>query len=121
WVLARGDDVIPIPGTTRIDRLEENIGALDLELSAAELAALDAVAEAVSGPRYADMSWSTDRSCDRCQSKHWSLTAAAAIAGRCGSRRSPPPGWKCPNATARSAARPGTCTSSSGQSISSSS
>ncbi|HZT01672.1 MAG TPA: aldo/keto reductase [Steroidobacteraceae bacterium] len=57
WVLARGEDVIPIPGTTRVDRLEENVGALDLELSAADLAALDAVAEAVKGPRYADMSW----------------------------------------------------------------
>lgn len=57
WVLGRGDDVIPIPGTTRVDRLEENIAALDLELSAAELSALDSVAAAVTGPRYADMSW----------------------------------------------------------------
>ena len=57
WVLARGEDVIPIPGTTRIERLEENVGALDLELSDAELSALDAVITAVKGARYADMSW----------------------------------------------------------------
>ena len=57
WVLARGEDVIPIPGTTRIERLEENVGALDLELYDAELSALDAVITAVKGARYADMSW----------------------------------------------------------------
>src|SRR6185437_7098693 len=56
-VLARGEDVIPIPGTTRIERLEENVGALDLELYDAELSALDAVITAVKGARYADMSW----------------------------------------------------------------
>lgn len=57
WVLARGEDVIPIPGTTRIERLEENVGALDLALSKAELSALDAVTEAFKGARYTDMSW----------------------------------------------------------------
>lgn len=57
WVLARGEDVIPIPGTTRIERLEENVGAAAVELSSAELSALDAVAGSFSGPRYADMSW----------------------------------------------------------------
>ena len=57
WVLSRGESVIPIPGTTRIERLEENVAALDLELSSAELATLDSVAESVTGARYADMSW----------------------------------------------------------------
>ena len=57
WVLAHGESVIPIPGTTRIERLEENIAALDLELTAAELASLDSLAHAVAGARYADMSW----------------------------------------------------------------
>lgn len=57
WVLSRGEQVIPIPGTTRIARLEENAAALDLELAPAELAALDAMAESVAGARYADMTW----------------------------------------------------------------
>ena len=42
WVLAQGDDVVPIPGTKRIKYLEENIGALDVRLDASELAELDA-------------------------------------------------------------------------------
>lgn len=58
WVLAQGDDVVPIPGTKRIKYLEENIGALSLTLDAAELGALeDAVPRgAVAGDRYGDMS-----------------------------------------------------------------
>jgi aryl-alcohol dehydrogenase-like predicted oxidoreductase len=51
WTLARGDHVIPIPGTKRIAYLEENAGGADLELSAEDLAALDTVPEAV-GTRY---------------------------------------------------------------------
>ena len=42
WVLAQGDDVVPIPGTKRIRYLEDNIGALDVHLDASELAELDA-------------------------------------------------------------------------------
>ncbi len=58
WVLAQGDDVVPIPGTKRIGYLEENVGAASVELTAAEVAALtDAVPrEAVVGDRYGDMS-----------------------------------------------------------------
>jgi aryl-alcohol dehydrogenase-like predicted oxidoreductase len=54
WVLTRGKHVVPIPGTKRRERLEENLGALQVELSAAELAAIDAIfpTEAVAGPRY---------------------------------------------------------------------
>jgi aryl-alcohol dehydrogenase-like predicted oxidoreductase len=33
WVLAQGDDVVPIPGTKRVERLEENVGALDVKLT----------------------------------------------------------------------------------------
>src|SRR5216683_6531537 len=44
WLLARGPDVIPIPGTKRIERVEENLGALDVKLTPEEIAA---VAEAV--------------------------------------------------------------------------
>ena len=42
WVLAQGDDVVPIPGTKRVAYLEQNVAAADVELSADELAALDA-------------------------------------------------------------------------------
>ncbi|MDQ1607344.1 MAG: hypothetical protein QOE16_76 [Microbacteriaceae bacterium] len=54
WLLAQGDDLAPIPGTKRISYLEENVAADALELSAAQLAALDSVAAPV-GDRYADM------------------------------------------------------------------
>lgn len=58
WVLAQGDDVVPIPGTKRIAYLEENVGAADIELTADDLAALDAAVprDAVVGDRYGDMS-----------------------------------------------------------------
>ena len=58
WVLAQGEDVVPIPGTKRQTYLRENIAALDIVLSADDLAALDAVAPvgAAAGDRYADMS-----------------------------------------------------------------
>ena len=55
WVLAQGEDVLAIPGTKQRSRLDENLGALDVTLSKAELAAIDAVfpPEAVAGARYA--------------------------------------------------------------------
>jgi aryl-alcohol dehydrogenase-like predicted oxidoreductase len=54
WLLGRGEDVVPIPGTKRRSYLEENVAALDIELSADEVARLDAALapEAISGPRY---------------------------------------------------------------------
>ena len=58
WVLARGDDVVPIPGTKRVKYLEQNAAAADVVLTPAELSELDAVfaVSAVSGDRYPDMS-----------------------------------------------------------------
>ena len=58
WVLAQGDDVVPIPGTRRATHLRSNVGALDIELTEDDLAALDDVAPvgAASGDRYPDMS-----------------------------------------------------------------
>jgi aryl-alcohol dehydrogenase-like predicted oxidoreductase len=53
WLLAKGNDVVPIPGTKRRRYLEENIGAITLTLSAAELAELDALGTAA-GPRYTE-------------------------------------------------------------------
>ena len=43
WLLAQGDDIAPIPGTKRISRLEENVGADAVQLTAAQLARLDAL------------------------------------------------------------------------------
>ena len=56
WVMAKGEDVVPIPGTKSPRRLEENAAAADIELSAEEIAELDdAVSpEAVRGDRYPD-------------------------------------------------------------------
>jgi aryl-alcohol dehydrogenase-like predicted oxidoreductase len=55
WLLAQGDDIVPIPGTKRVARLEENVAAASLTLSEAQLARLNAV-RAPAGDRYADMS-----------------------------------------------------------------
>ena len=52
-MLSRGDDVVAIPGTKRVERLEENLGALELELTADDLAELDGLADSVAGTRYA--------------------------------------------------------------------
>ncbi len=53
WVLSRGDDVVPIPGTKRVRYLEENVGALDLRLTDEQLAVLDGLHEQTAGERYA--------------------------------------------------------------------
>ncbi|MGH9060844.1 MAG: aldo/keto reductase, partial [Acidimicrobiales bacterium] len=55
WVLAQGDDIVPIPGTKRIAYLEENLGAVDIHLDADDLAWIDDQVTAPSGERYADM------------------------------------------------------------------
>lgn len=56
WVLSRGGDVVPIPGTKRVRYLEENAGALEVRLSEQDLAALDAAFPpgAAAGTRYAE-------------------------------------------------------------------
>lgn len=55
WVLTRGEQVVPIPGTRRIANLDDNLGALDVTLSAEDLADIDAVFPlgAAAGTRYA--------------------------------------------------------------------
>jgi aryl-alcohol dehydrogenase-like predicted oxidoreductase len=57
WVLAQWQYIVPIPGTRRIRNLDENIGALDVRLSATELQAIDAVfpRHAIAGARYAEV------------------------------------------------------------------
>ena len=55
WVLAQGDDIVPIPGTKRVQYLEENLGALQVSLSSNDLAQLDEIApkgHAAAGLRY---------------------------------------------------------------------
>jgi aryl-alcohol dehydrogenase-like predicted oxidoreductase len=55
WVLAQGEDIVPIPGTKRVKYLEENLGALEVSLLKAELAQLDEIAPkgtAAAGNRY---------------------------------------------------------------------
>ena len=54
WVMARGEDIVPIPGTKHVKYLEENVGALKLELSPADLKKLDDIAPkgVAAGARY---------------------------------------------------------------------
>jgi len=52
WVLAQGEDVVPIPGTRRRQRLDENLDALDLVLGPGDLAELEPLAARVAGDRY---------------------------------------------------------------------
>jgi aryl-alcohol dehydrogenase-like predicted oxidoreductase len=58
WLLSQGDDIAPIPGTKRRARLEENLGAASIELTADERREIDAAFpfDVASGDRYADMS-----------------------------------------------------------------
>ena len=54
WVLAQKPWIVPIPGTTKIERLKENLGAAEVQLSAPELASInEALAQiAIAGERY---------------------------------------------------------------------
>jgi aryl-alcohol dehydrogenase-like predicted oxidoreductase len=64
WVLAQGDDLVPIPGTKRRKYLEENLGALDVTLSADDLRRIDEIAPrgVAAGPRYPEAMMATIRS-----------------------------------------------------------
>ncbi len=57
WLLAQGDDIVPIPGTKRRVTMEDSVGAADVTLTADDLAAIDAAAPrgGTSGPRYGEM------------------------------------------------------------------
>jgi aryl-alcohol dehydrogenase-like predicted oxidoreductase len=58
WVLAQGEDIVPIPGTKRRDRLEENVATLDVDLTAEDLDRIESAFPkgATAGARYPDMS-----------------------------------------------------------------
>jgi aryl-alcohol dehydrogenase-like predicted oxidoreductase len=55
WILSRGEDVVPIPGTKRVAYVEQNVGAADVELTADDLARLEAIS--VREPRAFDEGW----------------------------------------------------------------
>jgi aryl-alcohol dehydrogenase-like predicted oxidoreductase len=67
WVLAKGQDVVPIPGTKRRSYLEENAGAVAVELSADDLARLDSIAppDVAVGGRYPDAAYAYGDSPER--------------------------------------------------------
>jgi aryl-alcohol dehydrogenase-like predicted oxidoreductase len=52
WVLGRGRDIVPIPGTRRRQHLDQNLTAADLELTDADMTMLNGLAERVVGERY---------------------------------------------------------------------
>ena len=52
WVLAQGDDLVPIPGTKRRKYLEENAQAVDIELTSEDLARIEAELPEAAGDRY---------------------------------------------------------------------
>jgi aryl-alcohol dehydrogenase-like predicted oxidoreductase len=54
WVLAQGDDMVPIPGTKRVRYLEDNAGAVDVHLDASDLRELNALEATAAGERYND-------------------------------------------------------------------
>jgi hypothetical protein len=58
WVLSRGEDVVPIPGTKHVRLLEENLGAVDVQLEPGDLTRIEEAFPkgAAAGDRYADMS-----------------------------------------------------------------
>jgi aryl-alcohol dehydrogenase-like predicted oxidoreductase len=65
WVLAQGDDVVPIPGTKRRSYLEENGAAVEVELTAEDLRRLDEIAPTTEGSRYPDAGYTYGDSPER--------------------------------------------------------
>ncbi|RBY96515.1 aldo/keto reductase [Blastococcus sp. TF02-8] len=65
WVLAQGEDVVPIPGTKRRSYLEENVAAAAVELSAEDLRRLDEIAPTTEGSRYPDAGYTYGDSPER--------------------------------------------------------
>jgi aryl-alcohol dehydrogenase-like predicted oxidoreductase len=61
WLVAQGDDVVPIPGTKQVKYLEENVGALDVQLTAADLRKIDSIAPkgVAAGLRYPEAGMGT--------------------------------------------------------------
>lgn len=58
WLLHQGKDIVPIPGTKRIQYLEENVAATKIRLSASQMAQLNHLAQITAGPRYNELGMS---------------------------------------------------------------
>ena len=54
WLLSRGDDIVPIPGSTKVERIEENVRALDITLTPDDLQMLESLGPTVAGSRYTE-------------------------------------------------------------------
>jgi aryl-alcohol dehydrogenase-like predicted oxidoreductase len=61
WVMAQGDDIVPIPGTKKVARLEENAAAVDVALDAGELDEIAAALPDAAGPRYPEQMMPSSR------------------------------------------------------------
>ncbi|KAK3006166.1 hypothetical protein RJ639_016510 [Escallonia herrerae] len=55
WVLHQGNDVVPIPGTTKIENFNENVGALSVSLTPHEMAVLETIASLIKGDKYPEV------------------------------------------------------------------
>ncbi|EPS71567.1 hypothetical protein M569_03191 [Genlisea aurea] len=75
WVHHQGEDVSPIPGTTKVENLDENVGALRVELSPEEVSELSSLADLVKGDRHAFMN-NTWKNADTPPLSSWNKTAA---------------------------------------------
>jgi aryl-alcohol dehydrogenase-like predicted oxidoreductase len=54
WLLSRGEDIVPIPGSTKIERIEENVRALEISLAPDDLQTLELLGPTVAGGRYTE-------------------------------------------------------------------
>jgi aryl-alcohol dehydrogenase-like predicted oxidoreductase len=77
WVLAQGDDVVPIPGTKRRTYLEENAAAIDVDLTEQDLTRIQAELPAAAGERYDEAGW-------RQSTADWRLQATPPKPGHIG-------------------------------------
>ena len=81
WLLAQKPWIVPIPGTTKLHRLEENLGAADVELTAQDLAEIERAASAiqVEGERYPEqLMATTGLSSDRGRSQHEQMSSLSS-------------------------------------------
>ena len=82
WLLHKGPDIVPIPGTKHVRYLEENLGASKVHLSADDMATLDAslTPDKISGPRYNERQAAHDQPVGPVQRRFLSMIAIAMSA-----------------------------------------
>ena len=120
WVLSRGEDVVPLVGARRRDRLTESLGALDVRLTAKDLARIEAAVPkgAAAGERYPTRSWPTstargDRPSEAGRGRGARRRERATPGSRGSGGGAPPSPRRRPPSGSTSAARP-SCTVTSG-------